>query len=166
MSGNAGRAPEIVFIGAFRPLWWLTAALLLLAAWWGWPLLSGASLAHSFYGVSWYSMIGLAAAIWAVPAEQGCDGTQLERRWTLLGLLTLKRERHALADFRQIRLEQEPNRLGKDSVWVLFEGENGRRFAFAHYRASHQGIAQAQALARQLSTLSQLPFAEQPPEAG
>jgi len=139
---------------------------MLLAAWWGWPLITTDTFQHHFYGVSWYGMIGLAALIWALPSEQACNGTRLERRWTLLGVITLKREAWPLSDFTQIRLDQEPNRLGADSIWVLVEGDNERRFAFAHFRATRKGIAQAQALAEQLAAVSQLPFAQQPSEAG
>ncbi|KAF0812402.1 hypothetical protein IGB42_03070 [Andreprevotia sp. IGB-42] len=169
MSGDRhGQAPvtEIVHSGAFRPLWWLCLGIIVVAALWGWPLLDGDSFQHRFFGVFWYSMIGLATAVWAVPAEQGCDGTTLERRWTLLGLLTLKRDTLPVSTFNEIRLEQEPNRIGADSIWVVFESGGDPRFVFAHFRASVEGVARAQALARQLSTVSQLPFAEQAPEAG
>ncbi|WP_035054761.1 hypothetical protein [Andreprevotia chitinilytica] len=157
---------ELRFSGAFRPLWWLCAVIIVAAALWGWPLIAGTTFQHGFFGLFWYGMVILAAVIWAVPAEQACDGTTLERRWTLVGLITLKREKLPLSDFNVIRLEQEPNVIGRDSVWVVFEGEKDVRFVFAHFRATDDGVMQAQALARNLATVSQLPFAEAVLEAG
>ncbi|GAA5784502.1 hypothetical protein [Chitiniphilus shinanonensis] len=155
---------RIVHRIAFRPNWWIAAALLVAAGWWGRPLLSGASFEHGFFGLFWYTMLALATAIWAVPAEQGWDGEALYRRWRLLGLLTLLEHRHAPGEFSRIVLEREAHAFRRDSVWLVFEG--GQRFVFGHWRAGAANLAWAEALARQLSAATGLPFAEPGAEAG
>ncbi|TJZ77450.1 hypothetical protein [Chitiniphilus eburneus] len=154
----------IVHRTAFRPGWWIAAALLIAAAWWGQPLLSGASFEHGFFGLFWYTMLALATVLWAVPAEQGWDGHMLYRRWRLLGLATLREQRHAPGEFTRIVLEHEAGVFGWHRVWLVFEGEH--RFVFGHWRASASNLAWADALAKQLATATGIPIAEPGAEAG
>ncbi|XZG70364.1 hypothetical protein ACTSKR_00500 [Chitinibacteraceae bacterium HSL-7] len=145
---------------AYRPAWWMTLAVLAFAAWFGLPLLSGASFTHGFFGVFWYTMLALAFATWAVTPEQAFEDGRLLRRWRLLGVWTLREYAYDLAQFDAIALEQEPAPFGRDHVWLVFTGKE--RLVFGHWRASNASVVEAVALAEGLSAATGLPY---PPPA-
>ncbi|WP_255988109.1 hypothetical protein [Chitinolyticbacter albus] len=155
----------IVHRAAFRPGWWAALAVIAAAAWFGRPLLSGASFEHGFFGLFWYTMLALATVLWALPSEQGWDGTQFYRRWRLLGVATVFERTYPASAYTGIALEQDVNAFGRDSIWLVLEG--AERLVFAHWRASAANVARAQALAVALSSASGLPRAgEESPTQG
>lgn len=147
-----------------KPSWWMFGVAMFAAAWWGQPLVDSVHFENHFFGVFWYSMIVLGLMFWALPSEQFTDGTILERRTMLLGLVILWRKSEPIRGFERVELTQEPNIFGKDSVWLSLisseDGEMTRRFVFAYFPASHRGIAKAQQMAGDLSQISGLPFAQ------
>ncbi|AZN37104.1 hypothetical protein [Iodobacter ciconiae] len=147
-----------------KPGWWIFGIAMLAAAWWGQPLVDSAHFENHFFGVFWYSMIVLGLMFWVMPAEQYTDGTILERRIMLLGLVPVWKKSELVSAFEQVELTQEPNVFGKDSVWLSLinseDGEISRRFVFAYFPASQRGIAKAQQMAGDLSQISGLPFAQ------
>ncbi|UXY15933.1 hypothetical protein N8I74_02635 [Chitiniphilus purpureus] len=154
----------LIYRAALRPGWWVALWVLLAAAWFGQPLLSGASFEHGFFGLFWYTMLALATLLWALPSEQGWDGSQFYRRWRLLGFITLFKRHYPPARFRRILLEQESHLFGRDSLWLVLDGE--ARLVFGHWRASAGGHAHARALAAALAAATGLPFAEPGDQAG
>lgn len=142
-----------------QPAWWLFGLGLAFAAWWGSPLIESPRFENHFFGVFWYSMLALGAAFWAVPAEQRVTAQTVERRYCLLGLITLWRQVRPVSDFASITLDQEPGLFGRDTVWVLLQGKDEVPLVFARYRATVKQIAAAQAKAEQLSALTGLVFA-------
>ncbi len=141
-----------------HPAWWLFGAGLGFAAWWGLPLIESTALQNHFFGLFWYSMLGLGAAIWAVPAEQHVTANQVERRYCLLGLVPLWKHAHPISNFSALVLEQDPNIFGRDSVWVMFVGQGDFRLVFARFRATERGVARASAMVAELSKLTGLPI--------
>lgn len=142
-----------------QPAWWLFGLGLAFAAWWGSPLIESPRFENHFFGVFWYSMLALGAAFWAVPVEQRATVQTVERRYCLLGLITLWRQVRPVSDFSSITLDQEPGLFGRDTVWVLLQGKDEVPLVFARYRATVKQIAAAQAKAEQLSALTGLVFA-------
>lgn len=140
-----------------HPAWWLFGVGLALAAWWGLPLIESSELQNNFFGLFWYSMLILGAGFWAVPAEQRATAQHIERRYCLLGVVTLWQHRYLVSDFRAVLLEQEPNMFGRDNVWVMFAGAGDSRLVFARFRASQRGVDAAMALTKQLSEQTGLP---------
>ena len=149
--------------------WWLFGLGLVAAAWWGQPLVDSTQFENHFFGVFWYSMLGMGAIFWALPGEQYTDGKVLERRTKLLGLLTLWRSRDVISSFARVELEQEPNIFGRDNIWLSLiaseDGETTRRFVFAYFSASHRGVAKASKLAGDLARVTGLPFIQPAAEA-
>ncbi|KPC52321.1 hypothetical protein [Amantichitinum ursilacus] len=156
----------IVHRNAGRVVWWLVGVVLVIAAIWGWPLITTPTLEHHFYGLFWYTMLGLGAAFWMFPAEQTLAGRHLRRRTMLLGLLPVYTREIDLAAFDRVTLEQDRSTIGADSLWVLFAGPDDQRFVFAHYRATRRGQAAATALAGRLAQQSGLAFAQLAPDNG
>ncbi|MDR3411663.1 MAG: hypothetical protein P4L87_12105 [Formivibrio sp.] len=142
--------------------WFLFGAGLAAAAWWGLPLIESPKLENHFFGLFWYSMLGLGALLWAIPAEQRALPQTVERRYCLLGLVPLWRQTHPVGDFTGITLDQEPNIFGRDSVWVILTGKTGNTFVFARFRATQRGVGKADQLANALAALTGLPFNEAP----
>ncbi len=142
------------------PAWWLFGAGLAAAAWWGLPLIESPKLENHFFGLFWYSMLALGAAFWAIPAEQRATASTLERRYCLLGLITLWRQVYPVSHFNAITLDQEPNIFGRDSVWVMLTGRADATLVFARFRATQKGVAQAGRLASDLAALTGLPFGD------
>ena len=142
--------------------WWLAGLVLLALAWWGRPLLMSDQFENHFFGLFYYSILAGGALFWALPSEQLYRNGEFIRQTRLLGLITLRRVVLPLAAFSQIRLEQDPNIFGRDSIWLIIagEGETPARLAFAHFGASTANVARAQALAAALSQASGLPIAE------
>lgn len=147
----------IVHRAAFRAGWWAALAVIALLAWFGRPLLSGASFEHGFFGLFWYSMLALATVLWALPSEQGWDGSRFYRRWRLLGVVTVFERSYPASEFTGIALEQESAAVGRDHVWLVLTGPT--RLVFAHWRASAASVAEAQALAQALSRANGLALA-------
>lgn len=134
--------------------WWLFGAGLAFAAWWGLPLIESPRLENHFFGVFWYSMLGLGVMFWALPAEQRATAITLERHYRVLGLVTLWRQVYPVSAFNEILLDQEPNMFGRDSVWILFTGESGTSLVFARFPASQKGVARATQLVADLVALT------------
>lgn len=149
-----------------QPAWWLFGAGLAFAAWWGLPLIESERLENQFFGLFWYSMLGLGAVSWAVTVEQRVSATSVERRYGLLGLFVLWRQSHPVSNFSAITLEQEPGLFGRDSVWLQLQGKNGTPFVFARYRATDKQIEAARSRASELSQLTGLPFATEGQSGG
>ncbi len=150
----------IIHRTASQPVWWVFGIGLAFAAWWGLPLIESAQLENQFFGLFWYSMLVLGAVFWAVPAEQRASPDTIERRYCLLGAVTLWQRSYPVSDFVAISLDQDPGLFGRDSVWVLFKGKEGvSPLVFARYRATVAQIAAAQTRATELAYLTGLPFA-------
>ena len=143
--------------------WWFFGLGLLLAAWWGLPLIESSELQNHFFGLFWYSMLALGSVFWVVPAEQRATAHSLERRYCLLGVIPLWRRTYPVSDFNAVQLDQEPSIFGRDSVWVMLVGPDDKRLVFARFRASMRGVARASALADALVAQTGLPLA--PPAA-
>ena len=156
----------LVHRNATRPVWLISGAALAAAAFWGWPLITTPEFEYHFYGLFWYSMLGLGALFWMFPSEQRLQQRHLSRRSMWLGLLPVYTRELDLAHFDRIELEQDPNVIGKDSIWVTFQGAEGVSFVFAHFRATAQGLRAAQAVAEGLARESALPFAQPPADNG
>ena len=149
----------LVHRNATRPAWLISGAVMAAAAFWGWPLITTPRFEYHFYGLFWYSMVGLGALFWMFPSEQRIAQRQLARRSMWLGLLPVYTRTIELAGFDRVTLEQDPNIFGADSIWVTLQGAEDVRFVFAHYRATPRGLRAATALAAQLAQESALPFA-------
>ncbi|GGP25674.1 hypothetical protein [Silvimonas amylolytica] len=149
---------------ASKPAWLVFGVVLIAAAGWGWPLIDSPRFENHFFGLFWYSMLLLAAGFWAFPAEQRVYGGVLERRICFLGLIPVRTRHIALTAFTRVVLDQEPNIIGPDSVWVCLADNGEARFVFSHYRATRSGVAKAVQEAHRLAALAGLPFTEQAPE--
>ncbi|AOY00994.1 hypothetical protein [Jeongeupia sp. USM3] len=149
-----------------RPGWWLSGAVLALAGWWGQPLIAPDHFERAFFGLFWYTMLALAAVFWALPSERRLSGNEFVRRTMLLGIVPVYTRRQPVSNYRQVVLETDPNLVGPDTLWVLVEGDGGRRFAFSHRRATRRGRARQLALARALAEAGGLPFAGEVLNAG
>lgn len=152
----------MVFRTTRQIAWWGFGLGLVFAAWWGLPLIESDQLQNHFFGLFWYSMLGMGALFWAVPAEQRVSATQVERHYCLFGLIALWKQAQPLSDFQSIVLEQDPNLFRRDTVWVLLKSEAGQSFVFARFTATQRGIAQAQQIAQDLAALTGLAIA--PPQ--
>ena len=156
---------EVVHRTALHRAWWLFGAGIAFAAWFGQPLLTTPTLQHQFYGMFWYSMVGLATVFWIFPAEQRARTGVIERRYCLLGLLPLWRQTHDPARFSGICVELGRNTVGSDMLWIMLTPKTGEPFAFAQIRANSHGAARAERLTNRLAEITGLPIVEAPVEA-
>ena len=154
----------MIFRTTYQVAWWGFGIGLTLAAWWGLPLIESDQLQNHFFGLFWYSMLGMGALFWAVSAEQRASATQIERHYRLFGLITLWKQVQPISDFQSIVLEQDPNLFRRDTVWVLLKSDAEQRFVFARFTATQRGIAQAQQIAQDLAALTGLEIRQPQPE--
>ncbi|MDR3429922.1 hypothetical protein [Silvimonas sp.] len=155
----------LVHRNASKPAWLIFGLVLLATAFWGWPLIDSPRFENHFFGLFWYSMIALAAAFWAFPAEQRVYDGVLERRICLFGLIPVRTRQIPLSAFTRVMLDQEPNVIGPDSIWVCLADDGDARFVFAHYRATTAGVRKGVEQVHRLAELTGLPFAQSDPEA-
>jgi hypothetical protein len=142
--------------------WWVKFVVAAIASW----LTIFFAIHHSPRNPGWWFAMAFTVSltlfgILPSQTEFDIDGRMIQRRWKLLGLVTVFRRRQAMREFRQVCWVRVPGCEPRDlDSWMVgFERNSGRR-VFVNYFQATEGSPpeEARHFAIMLSQMTGLPL--------